>query len=362
MLYVGRASFKKPHVSHQEREDSIKQDTIPCFHCRESGSLCICDKKPIVSRASPRHQSNTIPARTYPATSYHYHYQLEHRHLENTNYSRLALQIMAESQKTDALYQRDVSLKTLETTISGVTPISDLPPNLQSLFKAPDSGVPFVVATPRTIFHAQGGGQPTDTGSISSGENAVFKVHQVRKAGPAILHMGTFSPTGATFGVGEEVKQVVDWDARVLHSRLHTAGHVLSLAIHGLSKTGVLPGDLKEVKASHYPGAAFVEFQGLVLGDKKGVMQERVDELVRQDLDVKIHFWTEEEAKQKCAVVLEGVKGGEEGVRVVEIGEIGSYPCGGTHVGSLGHLGRVVVRNIKRQKGISKISYGVADA
>ena len=55
------------------------------------------------------------------------------------------------------------------------------------------------------------------------------------------------------------------------------------------------------------------------------------------------------------------VEEGEE-VRVVDIGGLGSYPCGGTHVKSLKELGRVVVRNIKRQKGISKVSYEVADA
>ncbi|KAF2119185.1 alanyl-tRNA synthetase-like protein [Lophiotrema nucula] len=268
-------------------------------------------------------------------------------------------------QKTEALYQKDASLQTHETTISSITPVSDLPQDLQTLFKTLESGQPYVVTTPQTIFHAQGGGQPTDTGSIilsHSGEEAVFKVHQVRKADPAILHMGTFTPADSTLKIGQEVKQVVDWGSRVLNSRLHTAGHVLGLAIRSLSRTGVLPADLKEVKASHYPGAAFVEFQGLIAGDKKSAMQEKVDELVRQDLDVTIHFWSEEEAKERCAVVLEGVKGGEEGVRVVEVGGLGSYPCGGTHVQRLRELGRVVVRNVKRQKGISKVSYEVVEA
>ena len=52
---------------------------------------------------------------------------------------------------------------------------------------------------------------------------------------------------------------------------------------------------------------------------------------------------------------------GEE-VRVVDIGGLGSYPCGGTHVKTLKELGRVVVRSIKRQKGISRVSYEVVDA
>jgi Ser-tRNA(Ala) deacylase AlaX len=40
---------------------------------------------------------------------------------------------------------------------------------------------------------------------------------------------------------------------------------------------------------------------------------------------------------------------------------MGSYPCGGTHVKSTKGCGRVVIRNIKRQKGVTKVSYEVQD-
>jgi Ser-tRNA(Ala) deacylase AlaX len=59
--------------------------------------------------------------------------------------------------------------------------------------------------------------------------------------------------------------------------------------------------------------------------------------------------------------VLESFKGDEDGVRVVEIGDVGSYPCGGTHVLGLKECGQVVIRGIKRQKGVSKVSYEVKD-
>jgi Ser-tRNA(Ala) deacylase AlaX len=53
---------------------------------------------------------------------------------------------------------------------------------------------------------------------------------------------------------------------------------------------------------------------------------------VSQDLPVAIHFWSEERARTDCTGVLDVIKGDEDGVRVVEIGKVGSYPCGGTHV------------------------------
>ncbi|KZM24629.1 uncharacterized protein EKO05_0008640 [Ascochyta rabiei] len=270
--------------------------------------------------------------------------------------------------RTEALYQKDGHLYTHSAPISSVQPLSSLPPETQGLFKPPPEGDPYILTTPQTIFHAQGGGQPSDTGTISSGE-AVFNVHQVRRVEPAILHMGTFH-SAATLSTEratdekqqEPAQQHIDVPRRVLHSRLHTAGHILGLAAAALKEQGVLPATLVDGKASHYPGAAFVEFSGLIPTDAKPALQAKTDELVSLDLPVRIHFWDEARARAECTGVLESFKQDEDGVRVVEIGDAGSYPCGGTHVRRTGECGRVVVRNIKRQKGVTKVSYEVQDA
>ncbi|KAH9883010.1 hypothetical protein J1614_000376 [Plenodomus biglobosus] len=272
---------------------------------------------------------------------------------------------MAETltQRTEPLFQKDGQLSTHTSTVSSIQPLSALPQETQSLFKPPPETSPFILTTPSTIFHAQGGGQPSDTGTITqiSVNSPTFHVHQVRKLDPTILHMGVFSPTTQSFKAGEPITQTIDTSKRLLHSKLHTAGHILGLAINLLTASGTLPSNLIDGKASHYPSAAFVEFTGLIPGTAKNAIQEKVDELIAQDLPVSIHFWTEAEAREKCSGVLGDVKGDRDGVRVVQIGEVGSYPCGGTHVLRLGECGRVVVRGIKRQKGISKVSYEVQD-
>lgn len=268
------------------------------------------------------------------------------------------------TQRTTPLYQKDGHLFTHTSPISSLQPLSSLPPSTQSLFKPPQDNLqePFILTTPSTIFHAQGGGQPSDTGTISAA-GTTFNVHQVRKPAEdgAILHLGTFSPDAQIFVENQDGEQNVDVDKRVLHSRIHTAGHVIGLAINTLMLSGSLPSDLKDGKASHYPGAAFVEFSGLIPGTAKDLIQAKVDEMVAKDLPVGIHFWSEEEAREKCTGVVESFKGDENGVRVVRIGEVGSYPCGGTHVRALRECGKVVVRGIKRQKGVSKVSYEVRD-
>ncbi|KAH8726027.1 Threonyl/alanyl tRNA synthetase [Phaeosphaeriaceae sp. PMI808] len=166
--------------------------------------------------------------------------------------------------------------------------------------------------------------------------------------------MGVFNSPAARFADGEECLQAIDADKRRLHSRLHTAGHVIGAAVNRLVGEGKLPADIRDGKASHYPSAAFVEFSGLIPGTAKDAIQAVVDGFVRADYAVSIDVWSEERAGEEW-------DGGRWGVRVVRIGEVGSYPCGGTHVERLGECGRVVVRNIKRQKGVSKIGYEVVD-
>lgn len=269
------------------------------------------------------------------------------------------------AQRTEPLYQKDGQLHTHTSSITSIQPLSALPPETQALFKPPPESTPYILTTPSTIFHAQGGGQPSDTGTIalaSSPSTPTFHIHQVRKLAPTILHMGVFAPVPHTpFPTGIQITQTIDVDKRILHSRLHTAGHILGLAINLLTASGALPPDLIDGKASHYPSAAFVEFTGLIPSTAKSAIQAKVDELVAQNLPVGIHFWTEDEARSRCSGVVGEVKGDADGVRVVKIGEVGSYPCGGTHVLRLAECGKVVVRGVKRQKGVSKVSYEVQD-
>jgi Ser-tRNA(Ala) deacylase AlaX len=278
--------------------------------------------------------------------------------------------------KTEALYQKDGHLYTHTVPLSSLSLLSSLPEGTRALFKPPQDGnaEPYVLTTPSTIFHAQGGGQPSDTGIITSKsvDGSKFVVHQVRKVGAPILHMGVLdpSPSASQWKEGAALVQNIDVEKRVLHSRLHTAGHVIGLAIALLSRmpptdpTTDIPATIKDGKASHYPGAAFVEFIGLIPSTAKSAIQAKVDELVASDLPVHIHFWSEEEAGRKCIGGTDGaaVPEGEESVRVVDLGGVGSYPCGGTHVKTLKELGKVVVRNVKRQKGVSKVGYDVAEA
>ncbi|GAB1313016.1 hypothetical protein MFIFM68171_03226 [Madurella fahalii] len=272
---------------------------------------------------------------------------------------------------TQLVYQRDGERLFHTAKLLSIVPVSALTAPDQALVKDL-SEIEHAVITDSTIFHVQGGGQPSDIGTMTSSSDAAaakadstFEVKSVRQPaqGSQILHFGRFIPVdGATagFDAGKELQQRVDPEKRNLHSRLHTAGHVMSLAIHALCREGVLP-PLTESKASHYPDSAAVVFNGTLEAKHKDVIQAKTDEFVRSARPITIHWWPMEELLKKCHGTSEGfaLPEGETMGRVVEIEGLGSYPCGGTHVQDSSQVGKIEVKKISRSKGTSKVSYRV---
>ena len=259
--------------------------------------------------------------------------------------------------RTVALYQRDEGLRTHITRVAAILSPTALSEPDRSLFKnATDEDR--VLVTTETIFYAQGGGQPCDTGVMESknpdGKSSIFQVSSVRNASKGqILHLGRFR--GSEFARGDTVLQTIDGARRTLNSRIHTGGHVVGLAVRHLAKD--IP-NVVELKAQHHPEIAFVDFQGSIDGKHKDAIQAKVDELIRRALPVKVYFWNERELREKCAVVPTAVAIPEDDlIRAVDIEDAGAYPCGGTHVPNTSLIGKVKIKKISRSKGNSKISY-----
>ncbi|GME66194.1 putative arylsulfatase protein [Neofusicoccum parvum] len=203
---------------------------------------------------------------------------------------------------TKLVYLHDDTLREHTTNVVSVESIAGLPEADRALLKNA-SDEDHVVTTEETVFYVQGGGQPTDTGSMTAGGagDASFAVVAVRRASDGrVLHFGRFS--GTAFTPGQAVKQIVDAEKRDLHSRIHDAGHIVGLAVRQVAaETPELK--LTESKAQHYPGAAHVEFGGLIDGKYKEAIQAKVDEMLEKDLPVKAYWWTEAELREKCVHV-----------------------------------------------------------
>ncbi|OTA19228.1 alanyl tRNA synthetase-related protein [Xenorhabdus beddingii] len=174
-----------------------------------------------------------------------------------------------------------------------------------------------------TLFHPQGGGQPSDIGWI----NEVAVVHVAMEEGE-IIHQTTAPVTqGNAFAR-------VDGELRQLYSRLHSAGHlighVVELAIW------------HPIKAHHWPGESKVVFKARE--DAQNVSAEDIQVICK-------NFITED---LPCKVTQR-----DDGLREVSFGHFTPYLCGGTHVTSLGQLGDIKVQAAQMKKGHLTVYYDV---
>ncbi|TQI81217.1 Ser-tRNA(Ala) deacylase AlaX [Serratia fonticola] len=180
----------------------------------------------------------------------------------------------------------------------------------------------YAVQLDSTLFHPQGGGQPADKGTLDG--RAVLRV---AVQGEQIVHyLAEPVPCGP-------VTMTVDASSRHLHTRLHSAGHLIG----GLGESqGWQP-----VKAHHWPGEGRITFapgaQAKVL--EQTYLQNELNKLIAADLP---------RNQQQL-----------QGIRQVGFGDLPAYGCGGTHVRSLAALGNVQITNVKMKKGQLIVQYEV---
>lgn len=269
---------------------------------------------------------------------------------------------MTSTSRTFLAFQHDGQLQQIVTTVISVRSFSALEESNRQLFKS-GTDEDHVVVTDKTIFHPQGGGQPSDIGTMTGKSGLTFTVTSVRMdlvCDGQVMHLGRFASADAasTFNNGETVEQAIDVDKRLLYSRLHTAGHILGASVRHLVKDEVK--DFAELKASHFPGAAACEFQGLIDGKWKDAIQEKVDDSIAAKLPVTVEWWDENDFRTRgldhlipdSSLVAPGEK-----FRMVNIGGLDVYPCGGTHVETTDLCGHTTVKKITRKQGQSKVSY-----
>jgi alanyl-tRNA synthetase len=177
----------------------------------------------------------------------------------------------------------------------------------------------WIVKLERTIFHPRGGGQLADTGWLNDCPVLAVELH-----GEAIHHI-----VGRPLGLGP-VRQRLHADTRSLHTRLHSAGHLIGHA--GIAQ-GLMPS-----KAQHWPGESRVVFQ---CENSQCIdlaaMASAIEKLIEQDL------------VRSCEI--------RNGQRMIGFGELSAFPCGGTHVRSLAEIGAIRLLDVKRRQNQLSVSY-----
>ncbi len=239
---------------------------------------------------------------------------------------------------TDKLFLKDSYIKEAEATLVGKT----------------DEGLIF----DQTVFYPTGGGQPSDTGKISFGDQQAV-VSSASKNNDDVVH---FLEEQLPIEIGGKVNLSLDWDKRYSHMRYHTAIHVMDAVVQ---KKG---GEFGLITGSQiYEDRARVDFNfpefSRELADK---IVEEANRIISDDHRIIIRDLSQKEALDIPDLARTGP--GQDllkqldRVRVIDIEGIDAQADGGTHVNSTKEVGKIVISKIQSKgKRNKRLSFTLTD-
>jgi misacylated tRNA(Ala) deacylase len=225
---------------------------------------------------------------------------------------------------TDPLFRKDAYLRTAPAMVTHLT----------------DEGG---IVLNQSIFYPNGGGQPGDSGWIDWDGNRMPIATAVKGTGAQIILVP--SEAMALPPVGAHVTQVLDWDRRHRHMRLHTALHLLSVVI----PYGVTGG---QISTNH----GRLDFDMPDAPQDRDALQQALNDYVALDARVSENWITRAELDANPHLVktmaVQPPRGADD-IRLVRIGTpedpLDLQPCGGTHVTRTGEIGALRLGKIEKK-------------
>ncbi|WP_111656253.1 alanine--tRNA ligase [Isoalcanivorax indicus] len=192
-----------------------------------------------------------------------------------------------------------------------------------------------MVVLERTPFYAESGGQVGDTGLLTVGNEARFKVADTRKRQAAHVHLGTLE--SGSLKVGDKVAARVNIQRRKAIMRNHSATHLMHAALrkvlgeHVTQKGSLVGPDYLRFDFSH--GEA-------VTAAQIAEIEDIVNAHILANVPVSTELMDIDAARAAGAMALFGEKYDDQ-VRVLTMGEaaFSKELCGGTHVERTGDIG-----------------------
>ena len=211
-----------------------------------------------------------------------------------------------------------------------------------------------IISCSASVFYPEGGGQPSDRGTIAAGEKVytITSAHDESLEGP-VWHY-TDAPEG-TFTPGDKVVLAIDWDLRFRNMQRHLGEHMLS---------GTFDALYGGVNKGFHMGEDYItidiDLGGRMLTEEELDLAERtVNEAVWADLPVTVTWFDDYEASRIMPVRKQVPHNGR--VSVVTVGDLPDpydcIACCGTHPSSSGQVGLVALYKCEPNKGMNRIYF-----
>lgn len=224
---------------------------------------------------------------------------------------------------TEFLFRSQSYRQTLEASVTGVTP---------------EGGI----VLDRTIFYANSGGQPGDTGALIGRDGRRVEIANALHPGgdkAEIVHVPADGQPG--LAVGESVTEVIDWPRRLALMRMHSGLHLLSV-VFPFPVTG---GSVGQTKGR-------LDFDMPEIPDDLDALEAELNAMIAADHPITEEWISDEEmAAHPELIKTMKVKPpiGQGRVRLIRIGTLDLQPCGGTHVARTGEIGPLRLGKIEKK-------------
>ena len=194
-----------------------------------------------------------------------------------------------------------------------------------------------------SLFYPTSGGQPGDGGSLRWNGSELAIATAVKGEGDTVILLPA-EPANLP-AVGQEVTQILDWDRRYRHMRVHTALHLLSVVIPLPVSGGAIATDKGRL-----------DFDMPEAPEDKEALEADLNRLIACNMDVTEEWITDAELDAQPDLVktmsVQPPRGSGQ-IRLVRIG-VGAetadlQPCGGTHVANTSEIGSVRIGKIEKK-------------
>ncbi|KAI0871024.1 threonyl and alanyl tRNA synthetase second additional domain-containing protein [Hypoxylon argillaceum] len=241
--------------------------------------------------------------------------------------------------------QRDSYLRTLESQVVScvqLTPPPAKPSKNGQKTKAPTAPVSseppssdvWLVEFADSVLFPEGGGQPSDFGTISSLSPPFWEPIPIRFVQRQGLRCVYHSP--APLVPGTKVRQEIDYDRRWYHMQQHTGQHLLSAIMDRYE-------DLKTIGWGIGQGGStsYVDLPRKPSAKEMQEIQRKCNEVIRNNLSITVAT-----PANAATHKLPGDYDKDRGlVRVVSIGDLDHNTCCGTHLAQTSHISLILLHS-----------------
>ncbi len=186
----------------------------------------------------------------------------------------------------------------------------------------------FLVTLDRTVFYPEGGGQPSDRGTLNG-----IPVTDVQERDGVVFHTCERSVE-----IGETVTGQIDWERRFDHMQQHSGEHILS---------GILCRDYHCNNVGFHMGAETVtiDYDAEITWEQALAAERKANAIIWEDRPVEIAWPTPAEL---AALDYRSKKELTGAVRIVTFPGADCCACCGTHVRRAGQVGLVKILSCQK--------------